>query len=105
VLGGFVVYELELRLGWGLFRNPAGMANEGYLDGLAFLMLGIYGIALARAWKLPGAVPNITHLGDVPALGPSSCPYSPECVEGRFSKVAPASVIMHTWLRCVTRRG
>jgi hypothetical protein len=46
VLGGFVVYGLELRLGWGLFHNPAGMANEGYLDGLAFLMLGIYGIEL-----------------------------------------------------------
>jgi hypothetical protein len=48
VLGGFVVYGLELRLGWALFRNSAGMANEGYLDGLAFLILGIYGIALWR---------------------------------------------------------
>ena len=105
MLGGFVVYGLELRLGWELFRNSAGMANEGYLDGLAFLILGIYGIALARAWELLGAAPNITHLGDVPALGPSSCPYSPRCVEGGFSKVAPASVIMHTWLRCVTWRG
>jgi hypothetical protein len=67
VLGGFVVYRLELRLGWELFRNPAGMVNEGYLNRLAFLMLGIYGIALARAWELLGAVPKITHLGDVPA--------------------------------------
>jgi hypothetical protein len=67
VLSGFVVYRVELRLGWELFRNPAGMVDEGYLDRLAFLMLGIYGIALARAWELLGAVPKITHLGDVPA--------------------------------------
>jgi hypothetical protein len=50
VLGGLVIYGFELRIGWELFRNPAGMGREGYLDGLAFLMLGIYGIALARAW-------------------------------------------------------
>ena len=63
VLGGFVIYGFELRLGWELFRNPAGMANEGNLDGLAFLMLGIYGIALARAWELLGAVPRRGLLG------------------------------------------
>jgi hypothetical protein len=63
VLGGFVVYGLELRLGWDLFRNSAGMANEGYLDGLAFLILGIYGIALARAWELLGAASRRGLLG------------------------------------------
>ena len=62
-----MIYGFELRLGWELFRNPAGMVNEEYLNRLAFLMLGIYGIALARAWELLGAVPKITHLGDVPA--------------------------------------
>ena len=49
VLSGIVVFGFELRLGWDLFRNPASAASEGYLDTLAFLMLGIYGIALARA--------------------------------------------------------
>jgi hypothetical protein len=63
VLGGLVIYGFELRLGWELFRNPAGMETEGYLDGLAFLMLGIYGIALARAWELLGAVPKRGLLG------------------------------------------
>jgi hypothetical protein len=63
VLGGLVIYGFELRLGWELFRNPAGMASEGYLDALAFLMLGIYGIALARAWELLGASPRRGLLG------------------------------------------
>jgi hypothetical protein len=63
VLSGLVVYGFELRLGWELFRNPAGMGSEGYLDALAFLMLGIYGIALARAWELLGAVPRRGLLG------------------------------------------
>ena len=49
VLSGIVVFGFELRLGWDLFRNPASAASEVYLDTLAFLMLGIYGIALARA--------------------------------------------------------
>jgi hypothetical protein len=31
VLSGLVVYGFELRLGWELFRNPAGMGSEGYL--------------------------------------------------------------------------
>jgi hypothetical protein len=30
-------------------------------------LMGIYEIALARSWELLGAVPKITHLGDVPA--------------------------------------
>ena len=63
VLGGFVIYGFELRLGWALFRNPAGMGSQGDLDGLAFLILGIYGIALARAWELLGAVPRRGLLG------------------------------------------
>jgi hypothetical protein len=63
VLGGFVIYGFELRLGWALFRNPAGMGSQGNLDGLAFLILGIYGIALARAWELLGAVPRRGLLG------------------------------------------
>jgi hypothetical protein len=29
--------------------------------------MGIYGIALAQSWAPLGAVPKITHLGDVPA--------------------------------------
>jgi hypothetical protein len=63
VLGGLVIYGFELRLGWELFRNPTGMGSERYLDGLAFLMVGIYGIALARAWELLGAVPRRGLLG------------------------------------------
>jgi hypothetical protein len=63
VLGGFVIYGFELRLGWALFRNPAGMGSQGDLDGLAFLILGIYGIALARAWELLGGVPSRGLLG------------------------------------------
>jgi hypothetical protein len=63
VLGGLVIYESELRLGWELFRTPAGVGSQGYLDGLAFLILGLYGIALARAWELLGTVPKRGLLG------------------------------------------
>src|SRR5215208_1121596 len=47
-------------------------------------------------------------------LGPSSSPYSPECVEGEFSEVrprsrhladAPAAPCLLPWMRCTTRRG
>lgn len=52
VLGGFVVYLLQLWYALALLRAPS---DKDYLSALAFLLLGSYVVGLGRAWELLGA--------------------------------------------------
>ena len=52
VLGGFVVYGLQLWYALSLLRTPS---DKHYLSALAFLLLGAYVVGLGRAWELLGA--------------------------------------------------
>ncbi|MDQ5828758.1 MAG: hypothetical protein M3324_02550 [Actinomycetota bacterium] len=52
VLGGFVVYVLQLWYALSLLRAPS---DKDYLSALAFLLLGSYVVGLGRAWELLGA--------------------------------------------------
>ena len=51
-LGSAVVYALELWFGWQLVRDPG---NTEHIYALAYLLFGVYALALARAWELLGA--------------------------------------------------
>jgi hypothetical protein len=48
----FLLYALEAQAGWRLAQQPA---ESGPVYSLATLLLGVYGLALLRAWELLGA--------------------------------------------------
>jgi hypothetical protein len=51
-LGTMVVYALELWYGWQVVRDPG---NPAHIYSLAYVLFGVYAVALARAWELLGA--------------------------------------------------
>jgi hypothetical protein len=50
-LGSTVAYALELWYGWQILRDPT---NTAQMYNLAYLLFGVYAIALGRAWELLG---------------------------------------------------
>ncbi len=55
VLIGFIIYGLEVRYGWALYRVPTGMTYVSNVSSLTIMLLAAYGVGLGRAWELPGA--------------------------------------------------
>lgn len=51
-VGSTVAYGLELWYGWQIIRDPT---NKAQMYNLAFVLFGVYAIALGRAWELLGA--------------------------------------------------
>jgi len=51
-IGSTVAYSLELWYGWQIIRDPT---NKAQMYNLAFVLFGVYAIALGRAWELLGA--------------------------------------------------
>ncbi len=52
LLGSTIVYTLELWYGWQIVRDPG---NTAQIYVLAYLLFGVYAVALGRAWELLGA--------------------------------------------------
>jgi hypothetical protein len=52
LLGSFVIYGMEIGIAVALIGAPH---HAGYVYGLAYLLLGDYGLGIGRAWELLGA--------------------------------------------------
>ena len=55
VLGGLVLYGMEMWWALKLLRDSPAEADGSYYTVLAFLLLGVYVVGLGRAWELLGA--------------------------------------------------